>query len=299
MNVSANAKKQLAESNAEHIRNKKKVAKYYSMQHKPNELKKFEHRPNFFHHVEVHKQVFIMQWRIAKIVYFTLTAFTDYKTNNPFLLSIKNISKFSGLSEPTVVKGLKQLESIVCDPRLYPDNIVYVEPDEMDAEDIPLLVKSKYTINQNTLNKYNLWVLRGKERKEYKDLYESFHRAIVISGVWAKLSTRAKALYLAFRYWAFFHAEDYMWEEFEMMGNDFDPDIHYSVRKWEVCTRPITEIFEYAGISTNQKHMPLNQLVENGLIEGGYGDWKVYLRPKNIKYTFDNQQETNQKKIKK
>lgn len=213
--------------------------------------------------------------KTALSIYPVLCSCADFKVNEWFPLPQEHIAKMAGLSVATVSKGIKEL--VAGDPLI--DN----------SAETPLLQKRLVTNNGRRFYTYKVGFIRQNMIGDWKREMLLFHTCIIDSGVWAKLNSRAKVLYLSLRINSHFDPElfdlieginlaGYELDEFYKDGNQ------YRNRKWDVCEYSLSELCRGAGISTSNLKSTLNMLEKYGLAEiEKADDWniiKVYLKPK-------------------
>lgn len=226
----------------------------------------------------------------ALAVYPVLCSRADFMTPTPFQLSRENIAKLAGISPVTVDKGINDLEAIGLR-----DNNGVITP-LLEREMIQDEKRRYYTY----LPGFFRYDVNGLDPKSWRGNYFQFYTCIVESGVWASLSRKAKALYLAMRSVAWFDREIYyriecVWiPDFEEMYAGYD-DLEYSelipedakelyrARKWEVCDKTLKSLFELAQIPYSKTREIVNELEQQGLVERLHDTksiFQVWLRPK-------------------
>jgi len=199
--------------------------------------------------------------------------FEDY--DKSFQISRENIGKLSGLATNTVDKAITELESFT-------------------IESYPLLERKKVEEGERHYFVYNVAFLRpnteGLKIQEWKGNYIIFHTCIIDNGVWAGLSDKAKAVYLAMRHVSEFNMELYNEIENERIDDYRSED--YRKRKWEVCAYySVRKLFKLAGIDYYKPKDTINELEHTGLLEKMHDTrpiFKVYLLPKKLKKYIEN-----------
>ena len=203
-------------------------------------------------------------------VYPVLCLLSDFEHNEWFQISQKNIAKMAGISDSTVVKGIKDLEERYLDEK-------------------PLLEKKKQTLGTRHFYVYRMNFIRKDDIEDYEGNYITFHKCIVESGVWADLKPRAKALYLSMRMSAHFEVELYV--DIEDLDLDYESSeieefysgSEYRNRLWDVSNTSLAELCRNVNISPINLRTVIEQLENHRLIErvDEYDNlFKVYLKPK-------------------
>ena len=203
-------------------------------------------------------------------IYPVLCLQSDFKNNEWFQISQKNIAIMAGLSINSVAKGIKGLE-------------------DKSLMEAPYLEKQKKTEGQRHLNIYKVNFIRKNDIEEWSGNYFTFYKCIVDSGIWAELKPRAKALYISMRMSARFDPELYDWHEELFLDTDSDKfwELHhgedYRNRKWDVCNTSLAELCKRVRISPINLKPIIEQLENHQFIERIYEKesiFKVYLKPK-------------------
>lgn len=122
----------------------------------------------------------------AKAVYPVLCSRANFTDPDKWTqISQKNIAKLSGLSHKAVVKGINILRKTNMNGSSY-------------------LTADLVQQNKRRFYRYkaNFSRITDKDAEKYK--YFVFYTAIIVSGIWASMSLRAKALYIAMREDAFY-----------------------------------------------------------------------------------------------
>ena len=116
--------------------------------------------------------------------------------------------------------------------------------------------------------KYRVGFVRGDMMEGW--YYFPFYLSIIELGIWASLSYRAKILYLAMRYSAFY--DECLYKAIEGVDN-------YLTRQWEVCAKSLAQLCRLGNISDRNLTKPLIQLEKFRLINR-FDRWiKVWLAP--------------------
>jgi hypothetical protein len=210
--------------------------------------------------------------KIVLAVYPALCSTADFKDNKWFQISRDNIAKLAGLTPPTVDKAINHL--INGKYRIM-----------NDGKTTLLLERKMKTEGKRHFYMYRVGFIRDMEK--WHGFYFVFHTCIVTSGIWAELTPRAKALYLAMRTYAKFDRELYIGVELdgvEPWEADFDfRGEAYRERKWDYCDTPLTELCRSVNIESTNIRSVIEQLEEYHLIseEELMNVYRVYLKPNN------------------
>ena len=205
--------------------------------------------------------------RAAIAIYPVLCLQSDFEENKWFQISQKNIAKKAGVGLNSVAKGIKELE------RKYLGEERYLE-------------KQKRVFETRHFDVYRVNFIRKPDMGTGK--YFIFHKCIIDSGVWAKLNSRAKALYISMRSNTYFDIKVYdeIEHDFDCEGYELHEFLHsdgYRNRKWDVSAKPLVELCESVGISHVNLKKVLEQLENHRLIERvdeNKSVFKVYLKQK-------------------
>lgn len=196
----------------------------------------------------------------ALAVYPVLCTRADYDGRDWLQLSRENIARLAGLSTHTVDNAVRELERAT----------MPVRPG--DHKRVPLLERQQKQQDQRCFYLYRPRFIRPKEEgDDWKRELITFHGQLVDdSRTWARLSQRAKALYLSARSAAYFDREIYQ----ELEGVDLDDAesrgdffSRYAARKWDVCGTPLAHLCATAGISTARAARVRAELARAGLVE--------------------------------
>lgn len=196
----------------------------------------------------------------AVALYPVLCIHADYNDPKRWLQrSRENLADRAGLSTKTVDVGLDELLGAT----------MPVKPGATARR--PLLQREPGQSGCRQYWLYQLGFVRPKiEGDDWRYHCFPFHGQIVDSRTWARLSRRAKALYLIARSNSYFDPDLYGYTQ----GIDLDDAEvrdefyrnHYSKHKWDVCTVPLARLCSMAGISRPHKPV-LDELAAEGLIE--------------------------------
>ncbi|WP_028574536.1 helix-turn-helix domain-containing protein [Desulfonatronovibrio hydrogenovorans] len=208
----------------------------------------------------------------ALAVYPVICSKANFEWDAWIQLPQEHIAKMAGLSIDTVAKGINNLVA---------KGYVHVGKDEIE---IPLLRRQKVTEGARHFYIYKAGFIRREQMQTCKGTYFIFYTCIIDSGIWAKLSPRAKALYLAMRSKANFDPEIYsMVENVDLDGmalNDlYNIDGQFRNRKWDVCELSLSELCRFADIGRSNIKPVLDQLEHYRLAEWMEPVFKVYLKP--------------------
>jgi DNA-binding Lrp family transcriptional regulator len=205
----------------------------------------------------------------ALAVYPVLCSLADFKKRNWFYASQEDLSKMAGISETQVRKAISELIGL------------------------NLLNRKKITEGKVNYYKYDVTFIRGEMMDEMKEDAFIFHTCIVDSGVWSKLSYRAKAFYLALRSTAKFEFTDYCELELGINGgHELEEEIRgewYRNRKWDVCRSPIINLCRLVNISHQNISPVIEQLEEVVLVKRYANTFMVYLKPSFIGNAYPDQ----------
>jgi hypothetical protein len=217
--------------------------------------------------------------KAALAVYPVICSRANFDENTWIQLPQEHIAAMAGVSVATAAKGIEELVR----------NNYQLKEDEIR---IPLLQRQKVMEGTRRFYLYKAGFVRRNMITEWKGEFFPFHTCIIDSGVWADLSPRAKALYLAMRSKAYCDPELYCQiegiEEMIPEGGErteFYNDI-FPNREWDVCESSLAELCAMVDIERSNIAPILKQLAECGLVERvDYGPgsadtvFMVYLRP--------------------
>lgn len=199
----------------------------------------------------------------AMAIYPVLCSMADFETDNWFQMSRENIAKIAGINPLTVDKGIENLMG---------HNLL---------DDMPILERQMKTEGKRHFYMYRVRFVRKNMMVDYKGQFFIFHNCIIQSGVWAELSPRAKALYLAIRSIAIFDWQGYADEHDipysegqQIYGED------YKDREWDCCSSTLSELCRMVNIDSSNIKEVLQQLKYHHLVERSDDYFRVYLKPK-------------------
>jgi len=197
---------------------------------------------------------------LPSLAVFTVICCEDNYQNKQWVqLSQENIKEKSGISIPTINKGIKELS----ESKWIKARKISVGPRHFWT------YKPVYYIDKET----------GRDECFF------FYTYLIESGIWGQLDLRAKALYLALRSYSKFDfelycdLEEYDHHELSEEIKDIDPR-----RKWEVCDKPLAVLCQEIGMSDSNIHLPISQLEKFDLILPIEGRCIVYPLPYDIEY---------------
>jgi len=206
--------------------------------------------------------------KAAVAVYPILCSLADFEKDRWVQISQENISAMAGISIPTVRKGMHELRGVE-----------YTAKKVGKKFEIVLVRYKTHTKQKRRFYLYRVGFFRKAMLRGWKGNYHPFYTCIIESGIWAKLTPLAKALYLAMLCNAEQH--DGLYCKVEGVQN-LTVEEYWEHRKWDVCWTSLTELARQVGYSKNPK-IHVEQLVRYGLVER-VGKWfKIYLKPKSIR----------------
>jgi len=191
----------------------------------------------------------------AKALYIVLCCEDNYQSKKYFQVSQEILSKKSGNSIPTIISAINELRGSI-------------------------FLKAK-KINEG---RRRFWIYKPgyfKNQVTERDDCFFFYTYIVESGIWSKLSLRAKTLYLSLRsnsefdFMLYCDVEGFDYYKFNEEIKDVD-----SSQKWEICKKSLAEICSIAGMSYSNIQIPVHELEEAGLIDHVEDGYIVYQLPK-------------------
>lgn len=227
---------------------------------------------NMLKHFSIDKVVVNGDWQsnMAMIIYPVLCSRADFRKNEWMQLSLVNIGKLAGISEPSVRKGINDL--------LHKTISYYKDYSSTETITVPLLERRKVTKGKRHFYQYKIWFLRNAEVDRARGGFIILQSLLFDTGIWAKLSKRAKLLYLALRKHARFDEE--MYSYVEKTEPQYIHEMNFYERGWDVCDISYAELCLSAGIDTHKIKDNIRELEKVGLIEeNGY---LVYHMPKNM-----------------
>lgn len=203
----------------------------------------------------------------AMAVYPVLCSLADFETDRWFQVSRENIAKLAGLNPLTVDKALETL----CKFKLHGELLVD---------------RTMKTEGKRHFYVYRIGFIRKENMEDWHGQFLIFHTYLVDTGVWAQLSLRGKALYLAMRSISDFEPE--LYAEFEMGELSAGYDVWeiikeqgYRNRAWDLCRGTLTDLCRLANISSSNISETVKQLERYKLLEPIMpGLMKVYLKPR-------------------
>lgn len=220
----------------------------------------------------------------ALAIYPVLCGRADFWDNKNWVrISRENIGKLAGISTKSVDEGIRDLMRL----------------NFSEQEDrIPFLQKREWQDGKRRGYEYMpaffKYGVDALSPKKWSTQSFTFHTCIVMSGAWARLSRKAKALYIAIRSKSFFDRKAYYYlekvyinslEEIYEGADVSEPGKKkYRMRKWDICNSTIKELFELARIPYRNTRQIISELEEAGLLERVHSTksfFKVYLRPEN------------------
>jgi hypothetical protein len=274
--VVANARKQISDARAEReLRKKEAWAKRYNtpkvfeFPKKNINMERHFYFPKFVGHENFRKLT-----TAGLSVYPVLCSMADFKNNQWFQVSVKNIAQMAGVTLQMVSRGVEELIE---------GNYALNDKQEDETLTIPLLQRKKVTEGERHFYMYRTGFIRQDMIERWKGMYFVFYTSIIDSGIWAKLPARAKALYLVMRNHAKFDFILYCdietnMEYFEMQ--DIQNGEEYRNRKWDVCKLSLSELCRMVNIERSNIKTVLDELKHYGLIEQVEDEgYMVYLQP--------------------
>lgn len=200
--------------------------------------------------------------KTALAVYTVLCSKADFEENNWFQISQENIAKMAGINPAQVKSGVEEL----INSRI-----------SIDSEN-PLLERKMSNEGKRHFYMYRV----GFIRKEMISVAEKFifHTCIIDTGIWAKLTTRAKALYLAMRTVAKFDQD--LYNLIEYGESPYIKVEDFRNRLWDVWDSSMismAELCRWVNIESSNIRDVIQQLEKVYLIERVDRYFKVYLKP--------------------
>ncbi len=219
-----------------------------------NELNDNSHRylPKYLLHEGLSKP--------ALILYPVLCHLADYKVNKWFQLSIENLAKASGLSAPSVIKAISELQESV-------------------------LIVEKKIEGKRHYNRYKIHFIRENQVVEERGNYITFFSMIIELGLWAQISNPGKVLYLYLRSIAEYDAQEYA--IIENIGYDEINETNFRDRKWDLAELNITQLSKLLRINYADIGKAIRDLEFFGLCERTGRYCLVYLKPKDYYQYYD------------
>ncbi|PWN05640.1 hypothetical protein [Rhodohalobacter mucosus] len=276
------------------VENKKQKQKEYfaSIYDRPKEVQfKDKEEMNMVKHIYLPK--LDQDWNFGRYknavaIYPVLCCRADFRDDTKWVrISRENIGKLAGIWPGAVDKGIIRLV-----------NVMFNIKDEIP---VPFLQVREWKDGKRRGHEYLPAFYRyGSEKLDphkWATEFITFHSCIIDSGVWAKLSRKAKALYWAMRSKAFFDRDAYQQIEgirIKTLDEVYDNELYnsetleldtkkYSDRKWDICNTTLKELFQLARTPYTDTREIVSELVDLGLVERVHQTkpiFKVYLRPK-------------------
>lgn len=239
----------------------------------------FEHNLDMEHtYVYLSKEI-VRELQNASLAVYVALACKATDQTKPLRISYEALAQLTGNSDKTVKKGVKQLE-------------------EMD-------VFKREKVSRGGINQYEYSDIQFYQKGdikvgiEEKDLFQ-FYKSLVYNGIWSKMTSEDKNVYIALRFLAKTYPHLYMHYEH---GDEFDEDVpegwdhqlffsdYYSDRKWDIVqeTNLSNEIHNRTGLNSERMVTCFENLDRLRLFEpadednpeifyGDYDHWyKVYL----------------------
>lgn len=261
-------KEKVHEDNRQQREAKKKAqAELFKPYNKPKVFE-FKRNVNMERYFDFPKLFF--EWKpmnnAAIALYPVICSVADFEQDIWFKLPKEKIAKMAGINPGSINRGAGNLMRYILDGK-------------------PLLDRKMKTEDKRHYYIYRIGFIRKYMLEEYKGQYFSFHTCIIDSGIWADLSSRAKALYIALRSVAKFEPQEYALIEMDGANVcDMDFDFHgeaYRNRKWDFCMMSMAELCRIVHITPNNIKEVIHQLEYHHLIEClDNGMFKVFLKPK-------------------
>jgi hypothetical protein len=200
----------------------------------------------------------------ALIVYPVLCCEADFVEDYEFQISRENLSRKSGLHFNGVKSGIDELVN-----------------KGWASQTLKTEGRRRFYV-------YKVHFIRKHRMRE--ENYFSFHKAIIESGIWSKLMSRAKVLYLNMRAKAWFDLElyarlEYDCESWELKERMNVKSEDFRERSWDVLIS--VSLSQLCGETIQRSNISgaIYQLEDYGLIEvvdSYQPSYKVYLKPKEL-----------------
>lgn len=212
----------------------------------------------------------------AIAIYPCLSSLANYHNSNWFQISEENLAKMSGLSKKTLISGIEFLLN----------GKFFIKK----GEGYSLVNREFKNEGKRRFYVYNIPFVTNEININWNEKF-IFHTALIESGLWAELSPRAKALYLAIRSSAKFDKDSYTVIEDVLTDDEFFRN-EFKFRKWELCELPLSQLCKMVGggfdntkyigggISTSDIHKTVKELELVGLLEKYDFRYIVYFKPK-------------------
>ena len=203
-------------------------------------------------------------------VYPVIATFCDWRTGIGWI-GLKKISKYSGYSMSKVIEAIKEMEE-------HWSNLFSVKHSHRKVR------------SGRRVNEYQLKLVKKNNRSGNFP----FHRILIDTLAWAKLTNSARSLYPAMRATSKFDMKIYnLLEDEDYHPSQFEEA--FFDREYDICLERRSDLAWLAGISTDSIKSALASLEENDFIEPFkesylhdeddepsvwkyYSGWKVFLR---------------------
>lgn len=237
------------------VRKADDFVKYYNELQQVSENKRIN-TDKFMFLLKFDNDVYEALTKAAKCVYPVLCSFADFEKNTWFHVPVSKLSSLSGLRPESVNKGIDNL----CANQIVEKRMQHK-------------------------GKKHYYIYKIVQIERMKGKYIIFYDSIILSGLWSRLSVRAKILYYTMRRIAEFDlmlytaCEDI--EEYETLTSGSE----FRHRKWDLVKASITELCRISGISRIEIKPVLNELQKNRLIDlhnANKGILQVYLTPNKL-----------------
>ena len=250
------AKKMLIHQKMQKKRKNEEVLNYME-ELKQAQTNKAINENKFMNLLKLNNNIAISLTKAARCIYPVLCSFADFETDDVFHVPITKIASLCGLRPSTVRRGIDNLR-------------------ENDIVEVKIRHQGKRHFYQ-----YKVKFVRKNDIENMKGKFYPFYESLITSGLWSRLSVRAKVLYLTMRETSEFDHEFYDSYEFlNDMDKKYKPD-EFANRKWEVCRLTDNELCSIARIDRKNIKYVFDELEKHKLIDlhGFKGNMQVYLRP--------------------
>mgnify|MGYP001486826292 CR=1 FL=1 len=250
------AKKMLIHQKMQKKRKNEEVLNYME-ELKQAQTNKAINENKFMNLLKLNNNIAISLTKAARCIYPVLCSFADFETDDVFHVPITKIASLCGLRPSTVRRGIDNLR-------------------ENDIVEVKIRHQGKRHFYQ-----YKVKFVRKNDIENMKGKFYPFYESLITSGLWSRLSVRAKVLYLTMRETSEFDHEFYDSYEFlNDMEKKYKPD-EFANRKWEVCRLTDNELCSIARIDRKNIKYVFDELEKHKLIDlhGFKGNMQVYLRP--------------------
>lgn len=195
----------------------------------------------------------------AQAVYPVMCSRADFRDEDKsFQISRENIAKLTGISPNSVDSGIEFLSSIRYEGR------------SLLCRDLVQDGKRRY---------YSYFVQFPKYEIDDDASYFVFYTCIIDSGIWARLSLRAKAFYISARTFSYFDYE--VFEEISSMEKSEyinNPD-EVDHGQWQITDKTKAHLCRMANISAVNINKVIKELERVGLMEDNNGFLIVRTKP--------------------